>query len=99
MQIGSKPGQRVFRSRLGGDKFLVLDKAEEVCTLYATVDTLASPRRSSLEQYEDTPVFWAHGPGIMYILREVSSRSYEDANVPGEANAILAEMEEQLEAL
>lgn len=100
LQIGNEPNQRVFRSKQGGDKFLVLDKAKETCTLYVTVETLVSPRRSTLEQYEDTPYYRAHAPGILlYILREVSSKSYEDANVPGEANAILAEMEEQIEAL
>lgn len=99
MQIGSKPSQSVYQAKRGGDRFLVLDRQDMTVHLYVTVETLLPQHASTFKQYADKPYFWVQESGMLFVLQEVQSKSYEDAFVPGNAENILAEMEEHVEQL
>lgn len=99
MQIGSRPGQQVFQDRQGGDTFLVFSPEDCMLYLYRTVDTLLCPSITAFEEEQDKPYFWAENSGMMYVLSEISQRSFEDAQTVEKAQDILEELEVYLETL
>lgn len=93
MLIGDEPGQRVFRSRAGGDKLLVLDTKDQSVRLYVTVDTLLRPTTMEVVRQQHQPYMWEEATGMMRVLREVSCRSYAEIEGEDEAQEIMAELE------
>jgi hypothetical protein len=99
LQIGSKPGEKVFRSRQGADTFLVCDMENCMLYLYKTVDTMLRPSIEAFAEQQDMPYFWSDSTGMMYVLSEVSQRSFADVDSVMHAQGILENMEVNLEAL
>lgn len=99
MQIGSRPGQKVFQAKLGGDTFLVCDMADCMLYLYTTVETLLKPKRKIVYELQDTPYFWVKETGMMYVLSEVSQGTFEHVEDVADANNLLEDMEVYLDAV
>ncbi len=99
MQIGSRPGQKVYQDRLGGDTFLVYSPDDTMLYLYQTVETLLCPSITAFEEEQDRPYFWAEATGMMYVLSEVSRTSFADVETVAEANEILEDMEVHIDTL
>lgn len=97
MLIGSEPSQRVFRSRAGGDKLLVLDTKDQSVRLYVTVDTLLRPTTMEVARQQHQPYMWEEATGMMRLLRETGSCSYEDIEGEDEAEEIMAALERSIE--
>lgn len=87
----------LFRSRQGGDVFLVVDLTENMLYLYKTVETMLRPTIAACVEQGDRPFFWAQATGMMYVLSQVSCRSYEDIQHGYSAEEILWELESSLE--
>jgi hypothetical protein len=99
LQIGSKPGQMVFRGRESQDTFLVFDAEEETLHLYVTVETLLRPGLEVFAERQDEPYFWSDATGMMSILSKVDSRGFGHIEGPEDAIGILQLMEESLTTL
>ena len=97
MQIGSKPSEKVFRDRQGGDTYLVMDTEEGMLYLYVTVDTLLRPGMDVFCARQEEPYFWHEDNGMMSILSEVSRRGFANLEGQQEAEQILSMMEEDLQ--
>jgi hypothetical protein len=99
LQIGSKPSEKVYQGKESPDTYLVVDTVECVVTLYATVDTMLRPTFDTFLLYQDRPHFWSENTGMMSILSEVSSRSFENIDGQFEAEGILQLMEAELQKI
>lgn len=99
LQIGSKPGQRAFQAKQGGDTYLVLSQSDRMLYLYTTVETLLCPGITVFEEYADRPYFWSEDSGMMSILSEVCHSSFEHISDREDADMVLEGMEEFLEKL
>jgi hypothetical protein len=97
MQIGSKPEERLFIGREGGDTFLVLDFAESRLRLYKTVETLMNPSAEVIAAHADKPYFWPRNAGMMSILAEVNSCTFEGAETAEEVVEIIEDLEAALD--
>lgn len=93
MHIGSKPGERVYRAKTGGDTFIVLDTVRENVRMYVTVDTLLQPSVEALAQAKSQPYYTIESIGMVYLLREVSCQSYVEAGGEIAAHDIVAALE------
>lgn len=94
MLIGDEPSQRVFRSRRGGDKLLVLDTKDQSVRLYVTVETLLRPTTMEVVRQQHQPFVWEEATGMMRVLREVGCRNYAEIEGEDEAEQIMAELEQ-----
>jgi hypothetical protein len=99
LQIDSKPSQRVFQARHGGDTFLMLDTEACVLHLYVVVDKLLCPTMGAVDQYNDRPIFWHDSTGMMYVLREHAKAELSNDLGVDEAKRILKNLEKGLEIL
>lgn len=97
MQIGSKPAEKVFIAKEGGDTFLVLDFADRMLHLYQTVETLLNPSADMIAEHADEPYFWARNTGMMSVLSRVNSCTFEGAKTPEDIVEIIEELEVALE--
>jgi hypothetical protein len=97
MQIGSKPSEKVFIAKEGGDTFLVLSFEDRMLHLYQTVETLLNPSAEAIEAHKDDLYFWAKNTGMMSILSRVNSCTFEHAKTPEDVVEIIEELEVALD--
>ena len=67
--------------------------------LYKTVETLLRPSIEAFAEQQDRPYFWSDSTGMMYVLSEVSQKSFADVDSVMHAQGILENMEVNLEVL
>jgi hypothetical protein len=99
LHIGSRPGEKVFVARQGGDTFLVLSTTERMVRLYKTVETLMAPSPEMARQYHDEPYFWVESTDMMYVLSEVSFADCSNVQSAEEGVTILESLEGYLQPL
>ena len=99
MEIGSKPSEKVFQARQGGDTFLVLDIENRMLYLYKTVDTLLCPSMAAFDEHKDGLYFWSETTGMMYILSAVSEASFARMQDKEDAEHIIESLEGYLQPL
>jgi len=97
MQIGSKPDERLFIGREGGDTFLVLDFGERKLHLYKTVETLMNPSAETVAEHADEPYFWPNNTGMMSVLSRVNSCAFAGTETADEIVEIIEDLEAALE--
>lgn len=89
----------MFQAKQGGDTFLVFSPGDCMLYLYKTVETMLCPSITAFEADKDKPYFWSENTGMMYVLSEVSQRSFEDVKDVPDAEDILEDLEVYLESL
>jgi hypothetical protein len=99
LHIGSKPGEKVFQGRQGGDTFLVLSLADRMLHLYQVSETLLRPSMELFEEASKQPYFWSETTGMMYVLSEVSYCSWAHVEEKEDAESVLVDMEGFLQPL
>jgi hypothetical protein len=89
----------VFQARQGGDSFLVYSPLDCMLYLYVVVDKLLHPSAEAVDELQDKPYFWVKRTGMIYVLSEVSQRSFGHIEDAIDAGLLLLNMEVGLETV
>jgi hypothetical protein len=99
LEIGSKPTQRAYRAKQGGDTFIQVDTEDDSVRSYQTVETHMMPSVETALGYQDKPYYSDEETGMVYVLEEIASANWTHATSADAAADIMEDLKTPIQQL